>query len=386
MIRWVQTRLTIEKPTTHEKYYPKVLSATTQMSYPFSISNADIEITSNALGSTSSYISQVRFDDIVRLQVSVKYNPNQKTVWQDIFSGRIMDMYSEYGTSNNIKLYCQGHEVEAETALIEETKAYTSLTNARDVLKYFAQTKGYLSRLAYSDSYASSDISFPTYDSTANQTYMSDLFSDMEKVAGYDYQIRPIPTYSAGNLSTVYIGWSKFSQVPSTQYKVIEGTPRLLKADFSIEGKGVRTAYRVNGDTPSGGTQYTGYSEDATLKALYGKRTDVDTQNWVKSNTLCASIAAGILGEIKTPVVSGQVDLLGTPEAQIGDLVTCKIPSIDLNGASIDDDFTVYRVQHTINQNDFYTSLDLEKVRKDAYDYIGQISKTVNKCKKNQVK
>lgn len=384
MIRWVQTRLVIEKPTTHEKYYPTVLSATTQKSYPFSVSYANIEIASNIVGSTSTYISQFRFDDIVRLQVSIKYNPNQRTVWQDLFSGRIVDLYCEYGNNNNVTLYCQGHEAIAETSLIEETKNYSSSTDARTVLEYFAGK--YVSRLTYSASYADTGISFPTYDSTANQTYMSDLFSDMEKVAGYDWAIKAVPTYSNGNLSTVYIQWKPFSTTATDKYKVIEGTQRLLKADFSVEGKGVRTFYRVNGDTPSGSAQYTGSSEDAALSSLYGKRSDVDTQNWIKSNTLCASIAAGILLDVKVPEISGQVDVLGCPEAEIGDLVYCKIPSIDLNGSSVSGNFTVHRIQHKITENEFTTTFDLEKVRKTAYDYIGQVSTTAKTCKKNQVK
>ncbi len=384
MIRWVTTRLVIEKPATHEKYYPKVLSASTQSSYPFSISYANIEIASNALGSTSSYISQVRFDDIVRLQVSVKYNPNQKTVWQDIFHGRIVDINAQFGTNNNVKLYCWGHEADAETALIEETKAYTSPTDAKTLLSYFSK---YLSRLTYSDSYANAGVSLPTYDSVANQTYMSDLFSDIEKVSGSDWAIKTIPTYSSnGNLSNVYLQWKPFPTVPTQQYKVIEGTARLLDADFSSSGKKVRTAYRMFGDTPSGGAQYTGYAEDAALISRYGKRTGTDTQTWIKSNSLCASLASGVLSELKTPEISGQVVLMGTPEAQTCDLVYCKIPSEDLNGEQVNGNFPVYRVQHDLTETEFETTLDLGELRKDFYDYIGQISKTANKCKKNQVK
>jgi len=383
MIRWVQTRLVIEKPVTHEKYYPKVLSASTQSSYPFSISNAAIELVSNARGSTSSYVSQVRFDDIVRLQVSIKYNPNQRTVWQDIFQGRIVDINAEFGTNNNVQLYCLGHEADAETALIEETKAYTSATDARDLLSYFSK---YLSRLEYSASYADAGVSLPTYDTTAHQTYVADLFSDMEKVSGFDWAIKTVPTYSNGNLDKVYLQWKPFPTVPVQQYKVIEGTSRLLNADFSSSGKKVRTAFRMFGESPSGGTQYTGYAEDAALVARYGKRTATETQTWIKSNSLCASIASGVLSGLKTPEVSGQVVLLGTPDAQTCDLVYCKIPSEDLNGEQVNRNFHVYRVQHNITENDFYTTLDVGELRNDFYDYIGQVAKTANICRKNQVK
>ena len=382
MYRIVNTRLVIEKPTTHEKYYPPVIRASTQQTYPFSISYADIEIVSNTQAGTSGYIGQVRFDDIVRLQVSIKYNPYQKTVWQDIFEGRIMDMSSQFGNSNNVTLFCQGHEVEAETAVIEEDYSFATATDARSVLSYFSK---YLSRLSYSASYADTGTSFPTYDSTANQTYMRDLFSDMEAVSGYNWAVKVVPTYSSGNLSTRYIQWREMSQTASEQYKVIEGTSRMLSADFEVAGKGVRTAYRIYGDTPEGGSQYTGYASDAALISLYGKRTEVDTQTWIQSNSLAAAIAAGQLSEWKTPEVSGQVELIGTPEAEIGDLVYCKIPSEELNGASVDGNFTVYRVNHEIDRNSFKTYLDLGKVKKSIYDYIGQVSTVAKTCKKNQI-
>ena len=382
MYRIVNTRLVIEKPTTHEKYYPPVIRASTQQTYPFSVSYADIEIVSNTQAGTSGYIGQVRFDDIVRLQVSIKYNPYQKTVWQDIFEGRIMDMSSQFGNSNNVTLFCQGHEVEAETAVIEEDYSFATATDARSVLSYFSK---YLSRLSYSASYADTGTSFPTYDSTANQTYMRDLFSDMEAVSGYNWAVKVVPTYSSGNLSTRYIQWREMSQTASEQYKVIEGTSRMLSADFEVAGKGVRTAYRIYGDTPEGGSQYTGYASDASLISLYGKRTEVDTQTWIQSNSLAAAIAAGQLSEWKTPEVSGQVELIGTPEAEIGDLVYCKIPSEELNGASVDGNFTVYRVNHEIDRNSFKTYLDLGKVKKSIYDYIGQVSTVAKTCKKNQI-
>lgn len=385
MIRWVQTRLIIEKPATHEKYYPTVLSATTQKSYPFSISYADIELASNVVGSTSSYISQFRFDDIVRLQVSVKMNPNEKTVWQDIFEGRIVNMNCEYSQSNNVKIYCYGHEAIAETSLITGTHTYVSSTDAKTILADLAPL--YVTRLTYSSAYADSSKLFPNYDTTANQTYMSDLFSDMEKIASYGWAIKVIPTYTAtGNLSTVYIQWKAFPTTATNKYKVIEGTQRLLSADFSVEGKGVRTLYRVNGDTPSGSSQYTGYDEDTALSSLYGKRSEVDTQTWIKTNALCDSIAAGILAEVKTPEISGQVELLGTPEADIGDLVTCKVPSIDLNGSYINGNFTVHRVQHKITENEFTTTLDFEKLRKTAFDYVNKAASIAKTAKKNQCK
>jgi hypothetical protein len=384
MIRWFQTRLIIEKPNTHEKYYPSVLRANTQKSSPFSIPYAEIDIASNVIGSTKSYINQLRFDDVLRLQVSIKYNPNQRTIWQDIFQGSVMDLSCNYTDNNNdVTIYAQGHEAEAETALIEETYTHTS-QDCKTVLAYYAPK--YLTRLTYDSAYADTGKTFPQYDTTANQTYMSDLFADMEKVSGYSWAVKVIPTYSSGNLSTRYIQWKQFPSTATDKYKIIEGTHRVLSAEFEVAGTPVRTAYRVNGDTPSGAAQYTGYASDSTLISRHGKRTAVEVQNWIKSNDSCNSIAAGLLAEGKTPEISGQVVIMGTPEADIGDLVTCKFPSIELNGSSINTNLTVKRVSHVIDGGDYTTTLDLGKVKKTAYDYIGQVSATAKTAKKNQCK
>jgi len=367
----------IEKPDTHYKYYPQVVSARTQKSYPFSVSYSEIEIISTVSGSTSASVSQVRFDDIIRLQVSIKMNPNEKTVWVDLFQGKIVDMYAKYGSmDNSMVLYCQGFEAEAGTALIEETYSYSSSTDVTAVISYFSK---YLSNLTYSADYVDTGIYFSTYDSTANQTYLSDLFSDAEKVAGYDWIISTAPTYSGGNLSTVYISWNPFSQTVTDKYKLIEGTSRLLDADFAVEGKGVRTAYRVEGD------ECVGYAFDSELCAQYGTRTDVSNESWVKSEGLAESIAEGVLSEIKTPAVSGQVTIIGTPEVQLGDLVYCKCPSITLNGSTVDGNFSVYRVQHEISGNEFITTLDLDNIRKTAYDFYADSVTKLKTCMKNQV-
>lgn len=384
MIRIVNTRLVVEKPSTHAKYYPKVISATTQQSYPFSVSGADIEVVANNAPFSSGYASPVGFDDIIRLQVSIRYDKNEKNVWQDIFHGRVETPSSVYGDGNQLKIYAVGHEGELRTDLIEETKTYTSATDAKTLLAYFSK---YFSRLTYSDSRADAGVSFPTCDTTKDQTYLIDLIQDMETNAGYDWAFKVIPTYdSAKNLSVVYVQWKPFSSTPVTSYKIIEGTHRLISADFEADGESVRTFQRIYGATPDGGSQYTGSAVDAALVALYGKRSDVNTYPWIKSDSLAGSVAAGLLSSSKLPVTSGQVLLVGTPEAQIGDYVYLKIPSLELNGESIEGYFHVYRVQHMLDKGQFHTMLDVGKVKKVAEDYLAQVSATAKLVKKCLVK
>lgn len=385
MIRWINTRLVVENPETHNIYYPSVLSASTQESSNFSVGFAEIELASNVIGSTASYISQFRYDDIVRLQTSIKMNPNEMTVWQDLFHGRIVDMDCGYGTNNNnnVQLYCEGHERAAITALIEETKSYSSATDARALLEYFSK---YSTRLTYSSSYSDTGISMPTYDSKANQTHLSDLYTDMEKVAGNNWRLTTVPTFTAaGLLDKVYLQWKPNPSVATDQYKVYEGSSRIINANFSVSGSGIRTFYRVNGETPSGGTQYTGYAEDTALSTKYGKMAEVDTETWAKSNALCASIAAGMLADNKEPKVTGTAELILTPAARPGDLVPCKFRSIDLNGSYIDVAIRAKRVRHTISNQKCSTNIDLGKIQKNAYDFINSATSAAKSAKKNQV-
>jgi hypothetical protein len=209
----------------------------------------------------------------------------------------------------------------------------------------------------------------------------------MEENSGYDHIFKVVPTYTtAKNLDKVYVQWRPFSTTAVTSYKVIEGTYRLISADFEADGEAVRTFQRIYGATPTTGSQYTESAINSTLVSLYGKKSEVGTYPWIKSNDLCKSIATGLLKASELPVTSGQVLLIGTPQAQVGDLVYVKIPSLELNGASIIDYFYVYRVQHIFDKGKFHTLLDVGKVKKVAEDYLAQVASTVKICKKSLVK
>ena len=81
MIQLFNMRLVVQSDSrTKEKYYPKVLTATTAYEYPFSVPTATIEIWTNTEESTDGYVSPVKIPDIVRLQVSTKYHVNEPTV------------------------------------------------------------------------------------------------------------------------------------------------------------------------------------------------------------------------------------------------------------------------------------------------------------------
>jgi hypothetical protein len=387
MIRIIDVRLIIEKYDTHEKYYPKVVRFDCVDEYPFTnVPQATIEIIPNSSSGNPESVSHVEFDDIVRLQISIRYYRNEKHLWVDLFEGRIENQSKELSRNNTIQLNCVGHLVESQYALLTADKTYTNV-DATVILQELVSSR--LSRIAYSSTHAESGLIIPEYNAKAQQVYMSDVFAEMEKVSGYKRIIDVKPTYTAGgNLSTCYLTWKQFSTTPTDKYKAIEGTNRLLSATFDVIGEEVRTFRYVKGGTDAAtNTQYSGNASDAAAIAKYGNRYAVDTFAWIKSNSLCTTIASGLVTDSKLPYVAGQVVLEGTPDAKKGDLVTVKIPSLEVNGLSVSGNYAVHRVRHALTEQGYKTTLDLEKIKKNEYDYIMKnITQKVNTCYKNQVK
>ena len=469
MIREVKFRCVIQRnDSAKNKYYPPVVSFSTTDEIG-GVPDCTIEIVTNAQTGAIGYVSPARVDDIIRLQVAERYKPSTPFVWVDIFEGTVISIDVEDGTKNTSVLNCRGHIDEASWTLIEETKAYTSATDAITLLDYFVDK--YKRRLEYNALYADGGVTFLDYDTTAYQTFMSDLFAEAEKNSGHTYFMDVIPVYDENqNLSNVNLSWSKLPTVPTTSYKIVRGTSRYISSKFASSIEELVTYYRVLGDTPpattpdvhvnapwsdsfsgttsasvastgnntiaSAGTvvingpgtytvnvsgtknisvagsdssipysgnvggnaqqtilgsavspngQYTGAAINQTMiDQGYGKRGLVETFTWLKSNNQCLAIATGVLADIDHPVLAGSATIIGTPQARKGDLVTVKLSATEINGATIDGTFTVYRVAHSGNSSGFTTNVDLGRVVRDAYDYIGKISQTVKTVKKNQ--
>lgn len=363
MIRIIDTRLIIEKYDTHEKHYPKVVSFDCVDSYPLTNApSATITIISNNNTNNAASVSQVEFDDIVRLQISIRSSSLEQHVWQDVFEGRIQNQSKEFDRNNNIELTCFGHIYEAFYALIENNQSYTN-TDARDILSALTAEK--LGRIEYSANYAESGLIIPQFNAEAGQVYMSDVLKGIETVSGYHWVTDVLPVYTtSGNLDTCYLKWFQFPTTPTKQYKIIEGTPRLLSATFDVVGEDVRTFRYVKGGIDSSGNQYSGSSNDSAAVAKYGNRYAVDTFTWVMSDSLCISMATGLLSDSKLPYIVGRVELEGIPAAKKGDLVTVKIPSLEANGAEINGNYIVYKVNQSFSHEGFRTTLDLGRIKK----------------------
>jgi hypothetical protein len=501
MLREVGVRAVIQRNNaTRDKYYPAVVSASTTHSYPFSVPSATIEIVTNTNSKTSGYTSPFKVDDIIRLQVYTKMNTNEKTVWEELFSGRIRSIKGTYGSKNTTEIFAVGHLEEAEWSLIEEDYTYSSNIDATDILNRLynvAKTTdspamtGYKRVITFDHAYALDGIKIPEYSTKKDQTHVSDVFSEIEKISGSDWYIDCFPVYDIDqNLADIFLTWSPFPSTPTENYKIIEGTERFIECDFESSIEELVTFYKVSGDTPAsktptvkssgtgkncdisagftgsshdglscsfsgsvdidhghgmgnssssalvnlaGGTasfltgaSVTGYSSsgkavtgsgstgkftpsgsvspsltidpltvvptpqlsgkkatDTSLIGKYGKRSLIETFTWIKSSAQCQAIADGIISDRGMAQKSGTVKIILTPAAHIGDLVYTKLPSVEVDGASINENFTVFKVQHSISQNSAITTLDLGRVVKTAYDYIGLVAKVAKTCKKN---
>jgi len=367
-----KSRLLIQKPNGN-KYYYHVVSATTDHSYPFSIPVASIEVIANS--GTYDYISTLSFDDIARLQVSIQYSPAEKIVWSDLFSGRVLSSKAQYGTGTTATITCSGHIAETGYAIIDEAKVYASATPGAEIISYFADK--YLSRtsITYPDGNPSISVAYTTKQA---QKYMKDLLTEMEELTSNTWYFIAEPIYdSSNNLSSVPITFRPFSTVATKKYKAIQGTPRFLSGNFSSDGSTVYTSAIQFGKTLAAvepattGVQYKGSYTNTAKVTAYGLRTKVNTDTGLESNAICASFAQYYLPNIVDPRVIGTVTLEGTIKAQIGDLITVKIPSIDLNGSPISGDYTVLKVHHSISYNEFQTTLSVgDGIELDTEDYL----------------
>jgi hypothetical protein len=343
---------------------------------------ANIKIITNNNVGTRGYTAPISTDDHIRLQVCIKSTPLQKTVWTDIFQGTIQEISYEFGESNVTDLKIVGYMDEVVWSLIEETTSWTTLTDARDLFGYLINNKGYRRWLSVSQTYALTGVTFTSYNTSIGQTYLSDVISDMEKYSGYKYRATALPVYDVNrHITGLVLVWKPLSTTVTDKYKVIEGTSRYISSNFSSSIEDLKTQYTVNGST-STGVFYT--VPDGPQIAKYGKKAQVETYNWVNSITQCKRIAESCVDDLKVPHLAGNAKIIGTPLATVGDLVYCKSLSQEIEGSAVDTNMTVYRVSHNISADGNYTtSLDLGRIYKTAYDYIGYIVKSASVSKKN---
>ena len=385
MIRIINSRVVIEKHDTHNKYYPQVISFSTVDEYPLSNSpSATIKIIQSSNLNGVATVSHVEFDDIVRLQVSTKYHPQEKDVWVTIFHGRVQNQSKTWGTNNDIEFECNGYINEAFYKIITVDTTWANV----DATVILQAVDSYMSRVKYNSNYAVSGQLVAEYNVSTDQNFIVDIYKEMEKLSGYKRKIGVEPVYdAAGNLQTCYLRWEPISSTATTKYAIREGTPRIISATFDVVGDDVFNFYHMHGGNNSAGSPYAGSAQNLESVTEYDARHKSETNTWIKSNQLCTNIAQVLADDNALPYIAGQVVLEGTPDAQVGDMVTVYIPSIEAKGAQIDGVYTVYRVVHSFSKGAFTTTLDLGRIKKTGYDYIAKsLTQVIQTCYKNQIK
>jgi len=391
MLWYFKPRVIIQKPS-GEMYYPKMVGASTTETAKFgNTDNAEIELITNRSPYTSEYINPVETDDIVRLQVSVRMSPKEKFVFVDLFEGRIEAVSANFTNKNNTTLKCKGHINAASKHLIQENKTWTGTVEARTILAYFINSS--IPRLTWSNALpyvGASSVNFTdaesAYASKADQTYLTQVLQDLEKQSAYTYRIGAKPVYATGGLlDKVYVTWLPTNQTVTDKYKCIEGTARYLGSTFVVSIENQATQYIIKGDTPSGGTQYTGTARDEAAISRYGLKTDIDVFSQLQSNATCKSIAEGGLPVKIGNEISGSITLVGTPDAHSGDVVYVKAVSTELNRAIVEGEMEVSRVRSSITSNSYKTTLDVGGIVENVYDLIKNIKTVAVTTKCNQV-
>lgn len=363
MSRQIELRCVIQRNTTEsDKYYPKISSAYITSTFPWSAPTASIEINTNVSTSTAGYMSPIRVDDIIRIQANVQYSTDETPIYQDIFEGRIMKIESRFGRDNITTLQCRGHSEELLYRII--TADYSAAATTTGAMLSALMT--YLSRITDAapsliDSAASSSIG--NYNVDLDTKYMIDVVREFEALESYEYIFSVEPQYdSSDNLSAVYASWQPVPTTASDTVQIIEGTPRLISASFSDSIEQLIEDVTVYGDAVSG------VSVDGSPS--YGTRYHVEVDTTKATGALCTSMAAAIRARFGSSIVRGNAAILGDPNIKVGDLIKCKIPSMELNGASIDGNYRCTRVTHNINTSGWTTHVDLGELNISIYELL----------------
>ena len=107
----------------------------------------------------------------------------------------------------------------------------------------------------------------------------------------------------------------------------------------------------------SGAPQKVGTSIDGG--PIYGTRYHVETEMSIATNGLCTDVADAIRDWYGSTLIKGTAEIVGDPNIRVGDLINCKIYSIELNGEIINESYRCSRVTHQIGTDGWKTYVDL---------------------------
>ena len=363
-MRLINTRCIVQSKSGSGKYYPKVLRVNTSESFPWSAPVASIEINTHRIGGTAGYMSPIRNDDIVRLQVNTRVSASEKSIWQDIFEGRVMETEASFGLSNTSTLICRGH---SEEMLFRAVTADYSTSTARTGAMLATLVGLYLDRLTHDgliDTTASTVI--PNFNVQQDTKFMQDVIAEFESLEAYGYIFKVVTNYlSNGDLDTNLVSWQPVPSLSNT-VKIIEGTPRLIGARFSKSIENVLEDIKIYG--ASGTPQKVGVSVDGSPS--YGTRHHRGVDTSIATNQLCTDLSVATRSRFGAGITKGSVTILGDPNISVGDLVYVKIPSLVVDGNSIDGNYRVKRMSHMIDPRGWFTYLELGDLIESPADIL----------------
>lgn len=366
-MRLIKTKCIVQNKDGSDKYYPKVLRVNTSESFPWSAPIASIEINTHLIGGTAGYMSPIRNDAIIRLQVDVRNTSNEKSIWQDIFEGRVMESESSFGLSNTTTLICRGH---SEEMLFRAVTADYSTSSARTGTMLASLVSSYLSRLTDDgliDTTASTVI--PEFNVQQDTKFMQDVIREFESLEAYGYIFKVVTNYlSNGDLDTNLVSWQPVPSLSKT-VQIIQGTPRLISARFSKSIENVVEDIKIYG--ASGTPQKVGVSVDGSPS--YGTRHHRGVDTSIATNQLCEDLSVATRSRFGAGITKGSVTILGDPNITVGDLIYVKIPSIVVDGSSIDGNYRVKRMSHTIDSRGWFTYLELGDLIESPADILAGV-------------
>lgn len=369
-MRLLDLRCIIQNKDGTDKYYPKVLSVKTTETIPWSTPIASITINTNLVSGTSGYMSPIRNDDIVRMQVNTRLSDDEKSVWQNIFEGRIMKVIGTWGRDNISTIICRGH---GEELIYKSVSADYNPAAIRTGAILVALLGLYNTRLTDDGLIdTASSTSIPDFNIQGDTKFMSDIVRELESLEAYGYVLKIINTYDSNDdLDASVVSWQPVPSLSKT-VQIIEGTPRLQTAEFEKSIENVVESVKIYG--ASGTPQKVGTSVDGTPS--YGTRHHVGVDTSVATDQLCEDLAIATRSRFGEGITSGNVRILGGPNISVGDLIYIKIPSLILDGASIDGNYRVKRLSHTINTSGWFTNLDVGELIMTPSDILaGQHTK-----------
>lgn len=158
---------------------------------------------------------------------------------------------------------------DAAVDIMDYDESYSN-TDAVNIINTIA---GYLDvdRLQFNASFAELGATVASINETGFQKYVSDCFTDVEQMTKYHYYFSAVSVYDANdNFVTSYIRWRHFSILMTNKYAVIEGTQRLLSAEFKSIAEEFLNYFYMTGDTDSRtSTQYCGLAKSSTSIAQH---------------------------------------------------------------------------------------------------------------------